>query len=65
MKKGEKLNMPTNESVLKKLLTSALQEASILILKARNETVTADEVATAYATAINNINEYCKSRNRY
>lgn len=57
--------MPTNESQLKKIITDALAEAGKLVLLARNELVTADDVATAYMTAINNINEYCKSRNRY
>ena len=57
--------MPTNESQLKKIITEAIQEAGKLLFMARKEQVSADDVAVAYMTALNNINEYCKTRNRY
>lgn len=57
--------MATNESKLKSAIIDAIKDASLLLVKARKEIVTAEEVATAYSVAINEIDSICHERKRY
>lgn len=57
--------MATNESKLKSAIIDAIKDASLLLVKARKEIVTAEEVAMAYSVAINEIDSICHERKRY
>lgn len=53
------------DSKLKLLLVSKIQEAGKLLNLATKEGVEAEEVAKAYLQTLTEINDYCKERNRY
>lgn len=57
--------MATNESPLKKLLKDLQKDGLQLKIKAMKETITAEQVADEYLTAIKLIDDFCKNRNRY
>lgn len=66
MKKERRLiYMATNESPLKKLLKDLQKDGLQLKIKAMKETLTAEQVADEYLTAIKLIDDFCKNRNRY
>lgn len=66
MKKGRRLiYMATNESPLKKLLKDLQKDGLQLKIKAMKETITAEQVADEYLSAIKLIDDFCKNRNRY